>query len=341
MSPARRLAEPVGRLHEILGTPGLMIGLFSVLSFGFGLLVLAREYDRLRQTGRATMHRVIEGWVRTAPVDDLGLTLVDYAALWRRCKAPERADRLERVRQALMSLGDDFDRQADRLPLIQVVTMVLTPRGGAPLVSWRGQPGRPLSPLELEDQISVLEAGPGPGLVLAVRYRTTPEVERAALGLESSYRRLLLALLGLSGYSLLCLVYMVLHARTLRDRVAREAAREATLDLADRTCHELGNVVFVLSNERSNLADHLDLVQRFVDEEPEILAAAARRAGLETAQAERFRAALRREHAERGLDPEVELRGGVAIARDVCRQIAVCSEYIALTVRELDGYLKQ
>ena len=148
-------------------------------------------------------------------------------------------------------------------------------------------------------------------------------------------------MLGLSGYSLLCLGYMVLHARSLRERAAREAAREATLDLADRTCHELGNVVFVLSNERSNLADHLDLVQRFVDEEPEVLAAAGRRAGLDPAQAERLRAALRREYAARGLDPEVELRDGVALARDVCRQIAVCSEYIALTVRELDGYLKQ
>ena len=49
--PARRLAELIGRLHAILGTPGLMIGLFSLLSFGFGLLVVAREYDRLRRTG--------------------------------------------------------------------------------------------------------------------------------------------------------------------------------------------------------------------------------------------------------------------------------------------------
>ena len=29
------------------------------------------------------------------------------------------------------------------------------------------------------------------------------------------------------------------------------------------------------------------------------------------------------------------------MAREVCRQIAVCSEYIALTVRELDGFLKR
>jgi signal transduction histidine kinase len=345
MRPARRLTELVGRLHQILGTPGLLIGLFSVLSFGFGLLVLAREYDRLRLTSREALHRVIQSWVLTAPVDDLGLTLVDYAALWRRAGPAERESRREMMSRALKSLGNEFERQAERLPLIQVVVMDLAPRDEPPVVSWQGRFSRSRSTLEFEDRFPVLGAGPRPELDLTVRYRVAPEVERAAVSLESSYRRLVLAVLVLSfylsGYSLLCLVYMVLHARTLRERVAREAAREATLDLADRTCHELGNIVFILSNERSNLADHLDLVQRFVDEEPEVLQAASKRAGLEPAQAERLRIALDREHSGRGLDPQVELRGGVALTRDVCRQIAVCSEYIALTVRELDGYLKQ
>src|SRR6185436_18884646 len=91
--PARRVAEFLGHLHAILGTPGLMIGLFSLLSLGFGPLVVAREYDRLRRSGREALHRVLEGWVRTAPVDDLGLTLADYAAFWRRARPGEREDR--------------------------------------------------------------------------------------------------------------------------------------------------------------------------------------------------------------------------------------------------------
>ena len=158
---------------------------------------------------------------------------------------------------------------------------------------------------------------------------------------ETSYHRLLLALLGLSGYSLLCLGYMALYARAQRERVAREAASAATLDLADRTCHELGNVAFVVSNERRNLASHIDLLERFVAEDGRAHAEAARRAGLDLAQAARFDQALRREYAGRGIDPEFEIRVSAAIARDVCRQIAVCSDYIALTVRELDGYLKR
>ncbi|HEX8199761.1 MAG TPA: ATP-binding protein [Isosphaeraceae bacterium] len=341
MRLARRPIELVARLHQVLGTPGLLIGLFSLVSFGFGLLVLAREYDRLRRTGREALHRVVAGWVLTAPVDDLGLTLVDHAALWSRAAPEERESRRQVLGRALQSLGNEFDRQAERLPLIQVAEMELRPRRGPAVAAWQGRLDPTTSPLKIGDQFPVLGSRADPELALWVRYRAAPELERTALGLESSYRRLLLALLGLSGYSLLCLGYMVLHAQGLRDRVAREAASEATLDLADRTCHELGNIVFILANERSNLTGHLDLVQRFVDEEPETLRAAGRRAGLEPAQVDRLLAALGREHARRGLDPQAELRDGVALARDVCRQIAVCSEYIALTVRELDGYLKQ
>ena len=111
------------------------------------------------------------------------------------------------------------------------------------------------------------------------------------------------------------------------------------LDLADRTCHELGNGVFVLSNERKNLTDHLDLLDRFVAESER--AAAACRMGIDPELAARWDHALKREYAARGIDPALEIRASVAIARDVCRQIAVCSEYIALTVRELDGFLKR
>lgn len=67
------------RLGEILGLPGLLIGLFSIASFVFGLVVLAREYDRLRVTGRKALGPVVAGWVRGVPVHYLGWTLPDYA----------------------------------------------------------------------------------------------------------------------------------------------------------------------------------------------------------------------------------------------------------------------
>jgi signal transduction histidine kinase len=215
------------------------------------------------------------------------------------------------------------------------------PRGGTPLAHWgvTTPPGTPSA--AVVDTIALLDAGHGPFIDLVVHCQVAPSVERAALGLETSYHRLLLAVLGLSGYSLLCLAYMILHAQALSARVAREAAQEAALDLADRTCHELGNGVFVLSNERKNLAGHLDLIDRFVTEESEARTAAARRLGIDPELYARWDHALKREYAARGIDPDLEIRGSAAIARDVCRQIAVCSEYIALTVRELDGFLKR
>ena len=45
-------AHPLSRLHATLGTPGLVIGLLSLLSFAFGLYALARGYDQFRDTSR-------------------------------------------------------------------------------------------------------------------------------------------------------------------------------------------------------------------------------------------------------------------------------------------------
>jgi len=338
----RRLGDLGRHLATVLGAPGLMIGAFSLLSFGFGLLVLANEYDRPRQAARAAVRRIVGHWVRVP--DYLGLTLVDYADSWRNAPSAERESRREMLRQALERLGNELERQGERFPLIHVVALELVAPGSAPLPRWGAPSAAPgASASEIVDAISLLDpAGPDrPAVDLRVRYRVTDALEGAARRVETSFRRVLLALLGLSGFSLLCLGYMILQAQALSRRVARESAQEATLDLADRACHELGNGVFVLSNERRNLSGHLDLLERYLAEEPLAREAAARRVGLDPAQAARFDHALRRELAARGIEPEVELRGSAAIARHVCRQIDVCSEYIRLTVRELDGFLKR
>lgn len=336
-----RLPPRADGLRSTLGTPGLLLGLFSLLTLSFGLAILAREYDRLRRTGREALRPVLADWVRTVPVHYLGWTIVDYAD--RLHRAPDRPAALVQLRDALTRLGDQLDRPEFRQSqLVEVVELDLGPWEGPPLASWRPRGGRDAGTSDLTDRIVVVPAeGAEPPLLLTLRYRVAPEIERAAHTLEASYRRLALAVAGLSLYPLLSLIYMLLQARSLRDRAAREAAQSATIDLADRTCHELGNVAFVLTNERRNLADHLDGVERFLENEPGALDAAARRAGLDESQADRLRKALRRERSERGIDPAIELAGGLALARDVCRQVAVCSDYIALTVRELDSYLKQ
>ena len=339
MTGWRRTTELVRNLHAILGAPGLMIGAFSILSFAFGLFVLASEYDRPRKTGEQAVHRVLEAWVRSP--DYLGLTLVDQADLWRRASDEERPVRLRMLREALAHLGSDLDQLDERFPLISVVSMDLTSVKSASLARWVSPNPGGVVGSEVFEPITLTPEAEGPSVVLRLTYRSAAAIDDGVRRIETSYRRLLLALIGLSGFSLLCFSYMILHARALSERVAREAAQEATLDLADRTCHELGNGVFVLTNERRNLADHLDLVERFISQEPSARDAAARRAGVEPEAAARWNHALKREYAARGIDPDLELRGSAALARHVCRQIDVCSEYISMTVRELDGFLKR
>ena len=334
----RRLLGFVGRLHAIVGAPGLMIGVVAVFSFIFGLYVLTREYDRPLQTNHRSLHQVLRRWIRTP--DYLGLTLVDHLARWREADPESQPARLERLRQALQQLGDELDRQAERFPLLHVTSMELRTPDRGPLARWTSTATSDDAGNSVDDIFPLRTSDTPHPAELRLSYHTVPALEESIRGLEVSYLRLLLGMLGLSGFSLLCLVYMVLNARALAERVAREAAQEATLDLADRTCHELGNGVFVLANERRNLAEHLDLVERFIVEETPARVAAAQRVGLDPDTAGRWHHALKREYAARGIDPDLELRGSAALARHVCRQIDVCSQYISQTVRELDGFLK-
>ena len=332
-------------LHRTLGTPGLVIAGSSALMFLMGLVIVRRESDHLNRARVAAISRLLGRWARTASADYLGSrNLVDAAEDWRRADPEARPTRRAELARRLDRLGDWFEQQNARSPVVEIVELWLRSPDpdGEPLdLHWQSRSGSEADTNVVAD-IPVLAAREQiPAVSLAVRYRPEPDVASLGAELETSYRRLLFAVVGLSGYSVLCLVYMGFHAHALHAGAAEEAARAATLDLADRTCHELGNVAFVLSNERRNLDDHLAAVERFIAEEPVALEAAIKRARLEPGAAERLRQALRREYADRGVDPAVELANGSTIARDVCRQIAVCSDYIALTVRELDGYLKR
>jgi len=328
-----------GRLRDALGLPGLLIGLLSLASAAFGLLILAGERDRLRQTGRDALRGTLASWARSSTVDDNGRTLGDYAESWRDANPADRPAKAAALASALANLGQRIGPDGGRLALVEPLALELSSGPGAPIAAWR----RRGDPRASTARIPLIGAGRsgGPAVDLVVSYRAAPEVATALAGLETSYRRLFLAVIGLSGYAVLCFASMVLHAVGLRDRAARAAAQQATLDLADRTCHELGNVAYVLSNERRNLADYLDLIDRYLDESPAALATAARRAGIDSAASGRLAAELGRELAARGIDPGVEIASTAGVARDVCRQIGVGSEYVAMTVRELDGYLRR
>jgi signal transduction histidine kinase len=338
LGPAGHAWAFVARLGSILGWHGLTSGLIALVAFGCGLGMLVQEYYRPKVNDNEVLKSVLANWVQ-AP-DYLGKNIVDYARDWREAPEGSRPVLLGRVQESLRRLGDDLERHDTLFPLINVVGMSLVHPGGE-VARWSPQHALGASASPVEDRIPFDPAGTRSPLELVVLYHVAPEVESVVQYAERYYVRMIRALIALSGASLLCFGYMVLHVLDLRERVAREAAQEATLDLADRTCHELGNVAFVVANERRNLASHIELLERFVAEEPEARDAAASRAGIDTTTLARFNHALKREYADREIDPAFELRRSAALARDVCRQIAICSDYITLTVRELDGFLKQ
>lgn len=333
----------LARWNALLGPAGLMIGLFSLLSFAFGVFIYASETRRPAELGRETLRMIVEDWLRAPEILGYrGLTLVDYAAAWQGAPPPERPARLAVLQAGLNQLGDAFDKLPEKLFAVRPLALSLRAREEDRDVANWNRGWIPLGGAEIRlPPIPLRTSRVDTGLDLVASVQLARPVVNSSALLQTSNQRLLLAILGLAGYSLLCLGYMVLHTQALRDRVARQSAQEATLDLADRTCHELGNVVFVLANERRNLAEHLQRVEQFLDQHQPALDEAAAASGLDPSLTRKFQKAFDRALAQRGLDPEIELRAGTAVAHDVCRQIDICSDFIALTVRELDTYLKQ
>lgn len=331
--------EPV---RAALGVPGLLIAGLSLVMFLFGLIVVRRDLGRLDSLGNDLPVRLLSRWSRTASSDYLNMrNLVDDADDWRRAP-PESADAPRAAAgRALERLGDWFESQNTRAPLLEVVEARLVRSDTTPPLVWRSRSIVTLDALR-SVRVHVLAASETlPAVWLDVLYR--PDAEVLALGneLNASFRRMLLAVVGLSGYSLLCLAYMAFHAHTARRLAAREAATQATIDLADRTCHELGNAAFVVGNEGRNLESLLDQLERLQREWPtavrEALRAALPDADVQAAVLHRLERAL----ARRGVGLESDLTASTALARESWKQVQVCSNYIGLTVRELDRYLKK
>lgn len=326
-------------LRSALGLPALVLATVSLVMFVSGLIIVQREFDRLDRTGQDVARRTFARWTRTASADYLGVrNLVDDADAWRRADLAVEPGTRQHVADSLDRLGRWFETQNTRAPLLEVSRLVLRRSDDSSPLEWstRGIEGAASRSV----RVPVLEAGEQvPAVWLDVRYQVEPDLAAAASALETSYRRMLLAIVGLSGYSLLCLIYTGLHAQAARRQSAQEAARQATIDLADRTCHELGNLAYVLGNERRNLDDHLDLVDQSLAALGPAFDAAIERARIGPELAERLRASWLRELARRGLDGELE--SSQALARTVCDQMSLCAKYVTLTVRELDSYLKE
>ncbi|MDX2039337.1 MAG: sensor histidine kinase [Isosphaeraceae bacterium] len=334
MKIARGIIDGFDHLRRMLGWQGVMIALITLASFLFGTSMLISEATRPRRTRGQVVQSLLAGWIRSP--DYLGLNLRDYTLEFARSPGEEEHARL---RSALERLGEDLERRESEFPLIAVERLELVDPSGRTVA--RRPERREFAQRDRLERVSlplVAESGT-PGFALLVDCRVVPEIDAVFRAGEEYDVRVLRALFGLSGFSLLCFGHMVLYVRDLRERVARESAREAVLDLADTTCHELGNVAFVFSNERRNLTGHIDLIDRFIGLERGVRRTAARRVGLDEPTIERLETAIDREYERNGIAPDFEIARSVRSAGEVCRQLALCSDYITMTVRELDAHL--
>ncbi len=328
-------------LRAALGLPGLIIALLSLLMFVFGMVVVRRDFDRLERLRRELPRQILGRWVRTASADYLSVrNLVDEVDAWRRASPQNSAARAV-VEQSLDRLGSWFESQNTRAPLLEVVEVRVRRADQEPPLIWRARATAETDSPQ-QTRIAMLEATPKwPAVWLDVSFRPDPDLASLGGDLALAYRRLLLAVVGLSGYSLLCLGFMAFHAHVTRRLSAREAAQKATIDLADRTCHELGNVAFVLTNEGRNLESHVELLDKLGHELPDALDTALSRAIADPNERAAASRALTRELSRRGIGLDDDLPASTALARDAWRQVDSCSHYISMTVRELDAFLKQ
>jgi signal transduction histidine kinase len=167
----------------------------------------------------------------------------------------------------------------------------------------------------------------------------------ASVGLEvlPRVRRLrqqdawLLALVG--GLAAVVLVAAVVNLLRIRERAARLASQQATIDLARQMCHELRNGLWAFALEGRNLSHLFEATETFLKAEPEAFQRAAEKSGLDAKAIERFRRQWTRALAEAHAHPEDDLGSSHHSAKEAFSHVEGFARYLQLTVEELDRHL--
>ena len=190
-----------------------------------------------------------------------------------------------------------------------------------------------------------------PPVKLTVKYRPERGFGQSFAIHKNQARAAKWAFAALGLFAWVCLIYMALHAADLYEKgvadAAREAekrmadaAREAIFDLASRTVHELGTVVYVGANDGENLKSHFAKVNRFLDIEPDIALRRQRTPGSSRSSSLR---SIGRCDGNTGteIDPEQDLRRSASLGLEASRRMSVRNKYVALTVRDLTNILSE
>lgn len=340
---------------RVLGSVRLRLGGVTLL----GMVALGALYARESRKWEELPTRIVRGAIE----DYLMSTREPYLNHWD--YFTKSADLLkpedsEARAEALLEFGRLAESIRNETGLFLNVTRIRVTRTdhGETVFDWRPKSdGKTNSPAETGQTAREGETGKGgreigaattrlapiplsEGLELRVEYQSRPAVgnllrESSGMRVKLFYGTIMVMLLLLAFFLDLIRQWVQGEARARRD-----AAREVTLWLADRTCHELGNLTFRMDNQRRNLSDHLKRVDDHLALYPGALESAMRRAGIENRDARRVQHYLRSELEAAGLDPYFDPRAAGDAGRGYCREIETCSKYLKMTVQELDVHLR-
>ena len=147
----------------------------------------------------------------------------------------------------------------------------------------------------------------------------------------------LLALIG--GLAAVVLVAVAINLLRIRERAARLASQQATIDLARQMCHELRNGLWAFALEGKNLAYFFETVDEYLRAEPTAFAQAAAKTGLDAKAVERFRRQWARALADAHAHPADDLGATHHLAKEAFSHVEGFARYLQLTVEELDRHL--
>lgn len=268
-------------------------------------------------------------WARLA-VDAQGLTIADAVIDGRR---PAAQKLLETLGRLIASEGERFVVRTD------VRYLRVRDREGAPFAEWRSRFPEDAGGGWKQLHIDLADPLEGPIGALEVDYRFYGG------GLDSlpNIRRLQrLYAIGLATVAILALVTLLAALANwsrIRERAGRLQSQQVTIELARQMCHELRNGLWAFALEGKNLRHLFQLIDDYFRLEPDALAQAATRVGLDPSGRERLAHHRRRALAAERIDPETDILPANSMARRSDDQVQRFTRYIHLTVEELDREL--
>lgn len=268
-------------------------------------------------------------WARLA-VDAQGLTIADAVIDGRR---PAAQKLLETLGRLIASEGERFVVRTD------VRYLRVRDREGASFAEWRSRLAEDAGGGWKQLHIDLADPLEGPIGALEVDYRFYGGGLDSLPNIRRLQRLYAIGLVTVAILALVTLLAALANWSRIRERAGRLQSQQVTIELARQMCHELRNGLWAFAHEGKNLRHLFQLIDDYFRLEPDALAQAATRVGLDPGGRERLVHHRRRALAAERIDPQTDILPANSMARHSDDQIQRFTRYIHLTVEELDREL--